>query len=323
MKSHHLFLLSIFFLASCSPSTPAPTATPVPTSTLTPIPTATSTPEAWVAIVEEYGMPADLPAGAYFSKDGTKILSADREELYVLEKNEQGGTRWVEAMMPLSEMSPWVNDYWQEANELLADEIASGEVKITRGVETDVMGEWEYFEVTREAPSSEELVQISEGRLVTVKADSFNRIKIAGELDGSYKVRKVKKLAPGMEEYLKNLDNPEDGIEVSSTISFLNRGEGRDGGERKLEFKIRSFEDWSQDETIGRLQINEGLPTLSSLEELFAIGSYNSYVDFVTIDSSQITSLDGDLLELEQGLLDEREHYLLSIKSNWQEGNDK
>ena len=66
MKSHHLFLILVFFLASCTPSTPVPTATPLPTvtSTLTPIPTitptATSTPEAWVAIAEKYYMPEEM-----------------------------------------------------------------------------------------------------------------------------------------------------------------------------------------------------------------------------------------------------------------------
>lgn len=64
MKSHHLFLLLLFFLASCTPSTPVPTVTPVPTttSTLTPVPTITptATPEPWVAIVDEYGLPEEM-----------------------------------------------------------------------------------------------------------------------------------------------------------------------------------------------------------------------------------------------------------------------
>ena len=64
MKFHHLFLMLLFFLASCTTSTPTPTATPVPTSTLTPIPTVTQsaspTPEAWVAVSEEYGMPVEM-----------------------------------------------------------------------------------------------------------------------------------------------------------------------------------------------------------------------------------------------------------------------
>ena len=83
MKSHHLFLLLLFFLVSCAPSTPAPTATPAPTptSTLKPIPTATlmpsPTPETWVAGVEDLGV--ELPSELFefifsFAKFGISTL---------------------------------------------------------------------------------------------------------------------------------------------------------------------------------------------------------------------------------------------------------
>lgn len=93
MKSHHLFLLLLFFLVSCAPSTPAPTATPAPTptSTLKPIPTATlmpsPTPETWVAGVEDLGV--ELPSELFeFIKDQHPVLSADGEQILNAEIDE-------------------------------------------------------------------------------------------------------------------------------------------------------------------------------------------------------------------------------------------
>ena len=159
MKPQKIFLLLVFFLASCTPSTPAPTATPAPTSTLTPIPTvtqtATSTPEAWVAIVDAYGMPADLPADAYFSEDGEKILSADGEEIYVLDKNEQGETNWIEAIPPIGETQPWMTDYVEAYSQMEGATLEAYVIEDYKYIWRPTASDYDALKITRDVPTEE------------------------------------------------------------------------------------------------------------------------------------------------------------------------
>ena len=139
-KTLFIILLVTLTINACatSPVSPAtPTATIIPSPippTETPVPTLTpwekTVPEEiesvqedgafifglnangeirylWDAVQETWlNLPADLPAGTCLSKDGLALLDADGEALYVLEKNGQGESKWVEAMMPLENLSP-------------------------------------------------------------------------------------------------------------------------------------------------------------------------------------------------------------------------
>lgn len=336
-------LLATLTINACIKS-PTPTATPTATiipspipPTETPVPTLTpweeTAPEE-IASMQEDGtfifgldavgeirylwdaaqetwlkLPADLPAGAYLAEDGLALLDADGEELYVLEQGVDSQSSWVEAMMPLGEMSAEMQNMWNEAEEYYADEIASGEVRITRGEETNRRGVWEYVEKVGEEPTEEEIRSVPS--FVKKSENGLSvRLYVRGVLSGDWKLMKLVEDG-GFGDF------EVDDIMINSSIWFVNTndydGDKRDGGIRKVDYVfmyyINFFNLRSRNSDVVELRKNSpGLPSVEALENFFRSGCLGDgnpdTVDYLKVGGVGISEADVDLYDLDQEDLD-------------------